>query len=376
MKTVGIVAEYNPFHNGHKYHIETAKEKSGADVCVAIMSGDFTQRGESACQDKWTRAKWALLNGVDLVIELPTVFATSDAGNFTKGSIDILERIGIDYVAFGIDTDEEQILKVHKISQEYRNELEARLKEYLKEGYSYPKAKALALGVKEFKSPNSILALGYLDNLKNAKPIMIPRIGGGYNDNQICYIPSATAIRALAKDGGDYSQFVPHGVEDLLNFNEDKVWEMAISKAMEMNAEDIDKINSADEGFGHLIKKVARSTSSYKELVSELKSKRYTVTRIKRFILQLVLGITREDVKTAASYVRVLGFNDKGSEFLKDLKKSEPDIEIITNVNKTSKNRTLDIDIRANDVYNLIYHRDLYENSDFVKKPVILTVDK
>ncbi|MCQ2551080.1 MAG: nucleotidyltransferase family protein [Clostridia bacterium] len=354
MKTLGIVAEYNPFHNGHKYHVETAKEKSGADVCIAIMSGNFSQRGLPCVEDKWTRARWALENGVDLVIELPVCYATSHAGDFAKGSIKMLEKMGVDYISFGAENDGEILREI--ADKDF---------DILSSKDSYAKQREEALGNAEIlRKSNNILAIEYFKSIKNAKPLVIKRQGTGYLEKDIKGFPSATAVRQLAKEGKDYSKYVPEGVK-VIPENLDKLWEMAVSKAIEMEAEDIDRINSSDEGFGNLIKKKVRMAGSYEELVEELKSKKYTRSRIQRFILQLVLGITKEDVK--GKTIRVLGFNEKGSAFLKELK--DRDVEYITKVGKED----IPLDVRANDIYNLLLGRDLYQNSDYVKKPVIIT---
>lgn len=384
MKSLGIIAEYNPFHKGHQYHIQEAKRISGADTVVVIMSGSFTQRGEMAVADKWQRANWALLGGADLVIELPTIYATSNAGTFAKGGTAILEAIGVDYISFGAESDSNQLINIAALIKKNKMLLDEEIKSSVKEGLSYPKAREMALlkldpnlDVSALINPNNILAIEYLLNMKDATPVIVQRQGTGYNEKEVSGLPSATAIREMASKGQNYASHVPNCVDNLIVPNMKKVFEMAQFRAISMESNEIDEISAADNGFGNLIKNVYRNVNNYEELIDALKSKRYTSTRISRFICQLILGLTKELAELDSKYVRVLGFNQRGSSFLNQLKKQEADINIITNVNKTfdlsdEVKISLMMDIKANDIFNLINERPMYQNSDYVKKPVII----
>ncbi len=384
MKTLGIIAEYNPFHNGHKYHIETAKAKSGADCVVAIISGDFTQRGQMAVSNKWDRAKWALENGVDLVIELPAIYATSNAGAFAKGGVSILEAMGVDYISFGAESDEKTLTDIACCIKENHQEIHSLIKTFTKEGMSFPKAREKALktlnqdlNIEAIGSPNNILAIEYLLNMVNSKPVIVKRSGTGYNQEAIKGLPSATAIRSLAEKGQNYANYVPKEVNNIIAPNMEKMWEMAQFQAISRDEDFIDSINSSDQGFGNLIKQNLRYSKGYDDLVHMMTSKRYTASRVTRFICQLILGITKEIGSLDARYVHVLGFNQTGSALLKSLKKTNDSLPIITNINKAldldeTIFSSLEVDIKANDIYNLLHGLDLYKNSDYVKMPVII----
>lgn len=385
MKTLGIIAEYNPLHNGHKYHIDEAKRVSGADLVIAIISGSFNQRGQMCVRNKWDGARWALENGVDLVLELPAVYATSNAGTFAKGGVKILEALGVNCISFGAESDGDILIQLSKLLKEHQDEIENKIKLLSKEGLSYPKARELAISqfsdisdlTEHLNKPNNILALEYLKNLEKAQPIIVKRKGTGYNDKAIDEFPSSTAIRDLCQKGEDFSAFVPESVKEILTPDNEKLWEKAVLKAGQLDTSHIDAINSADEGMGGLLKKNFRSTNGYDDLVEKMTSKRYTATRIQRFICQLVLDIKKEEVDREPIYGRILGFNKKGSEFIKKYKHKDEGITLITNINK-EKNldeevaASLEIDIRANDLFNLMAGKDLYDDSDYVKQPVII----
>ena len=193
LKSVGIIAEYNPFHNGHKYHLEQTLTESGADICVAVISGNFTQRGEIALLDKWTRAEMAVRNGVNLVVEMPTVFACSNAGYFAEAGVEILEALGTDFICFGSESgNTEELSRIAREIEANSQNLEEKIKEGAKNGLSYPRARSQAvsklLGEKAasaIESPNNILAVEYIRRMKNARPLAVKRQGAGYHDTDI-----------------------------------------------------------------------------------------------------------------------------------------------------------------------------------------------
>ncbi len=391
MKVLGIVCEYNPFHNGHKFHIEEAKAKTGADVCLCLMSGNFVQRGEVACQDKFTRALWAVNNGVDVVMELPSIFATSNAGDFARGAIGILEGLSCDFIGFGAESSEDKLTLLRHFVQKHENEIGKTITTLAKEGLSYPVAREKAIlslakeadnqnaaeGNKQLAgvfqellkdNPNNVLALEYLLNMKNATPIIVKR------NNEFA---SSTIIRELANGHKDYSKNVPRAVQNLEFVEQTELYEQIVSKVLTLSQEEIDRINSADQGFGSKLKREVRNCKTYDELVDMMCSKRYTKTRIKRFFTQLIIRINRDDVLGQnPKYGRVLAFNKKGGELLRQLNDRDEakDFPIITNIDRDFKKKysedvanSLEIDIRATDYYNLLMGRDLYQESDFVK---------
>ena len=385
MKSAGVIAEYNPFHNGHQYHVERTRELTGADVVIAVMSGNFTQRGEMAILDKWSRAELAVCGGVDLVVELPTVSACNHAAVFARSGVNILQNLGAHFISFGSECGDLKLLQsvADKLSDK-RAVLEASIEKTLKEGLSWPRARQEAMA--EFLTeeeaavlaePNNILALEYLKYMDKAQPVTVKREGAGYHDMEAAgRFASASFIRKQIYDGNDVSAWMSNPVEgNLLDHSarNHALFQMTAQKILTMAAEDLDQIAAADKGLGNKAKKELRNCTGLDELTEALKSKRYTRTRVQRFAAQILLGITRQDVEEARDYVRVLAFNEKGSQYLKQVKKAEIcGLPIITNINKDLQHapeirRTIEKDILAVDIFNLAAGRELYGHSDFVE---------
>ena len=390
MKAVGIVAEYNPFHNGHKYHLEQALEKSEADVCVSVISGDFTQRGEPALLDKWTRAEMAVRNGVNLVVEMPAVFACSNAGYFARAGVEILEALGVDNIAFGSESgNEEELAEIAREIERNAGFLEESVKKSVKEGLSYPKARSRAIGTllgKEaeeiIESPNNILAIEYIRNMKKARPLVIKRLGAGYHETEACEGPaSASAVRKLLAEQSDISRLVPAITREILEkrsgdfADNEMLTPLIIQKVLSSSSEELSEIFGCEEGLGNIMKARIRFWKNYEDIISDLKSKRYTRTRVARVLVHTLLGIKREDVLSASNYIRILAFDERGSAYLKQVKKSgNCSLPVITNINRDAPAfpetaPALQKDILASDIYNLACGRDLYMNSEYVKKP-------
>ncbi len=385
LKSVGIIAEYNPFHNGHQYHVQKSRELTGADVVIAVMSGNFTQRGEAAILDKWTRAELAVKGGVDLVVEMPTVSACSHASLFARSGVNILQNLGAEYISFGSECGDLALLQsvAAKLSDK-RAVLEASIEKTLKEGLSWPRARQEAM--KEFLTeeefaalaePNNILALEYLKYMDKAQPLTVKREGTGYHDMEAAgKFASASYIRQQMIAGQSVDELIPNSVEFDFQHSEQMqqaLFQMTACKILTTPAEDLDRIMAGGEGLGNKAKNEIRHCSSLDDLAEALKSKRYTRTRVQRFAAQILLGITREDAEEAKDYVRVLAFNENGSRYLKAMKKAEIcGLPIITNINKELENcpeicRTIEKDILASDLWNLAAGKDAYRDSDFVK---------
>ena len=408
-KVLGIVAEYNPFHNGHLYHLEQSKKITGANYTVAIMSGSFTQRGSTSLIDKWNKAKCALENGIDLVLELPVLYATSSAENFAEGSIKILDSLKVvDYISFGAETNNIQILdKIATVLYNEPKEFKNLLSHELNKGISYPKARENSLmmylnDIRKYlnvlSSPNNILGIEYLKALKkynsNITPVSIYRFEVGYND--IGYsgnIASSTAIRNIIKNNGFQilNKLVPektyntlikniklgHFIPDLSVFEKQIIYNLR-----KMSIPEIAELQDVSEGLEFAIKNAANSCNSLVEFLNIIKSKRYTSTRIQRIMLYSLLGITKKDIalsKKTIPYLRVLGFNQKGKFLISEAAKANPKLQIITSVkrfidNNPSKNlqTMLDKDIWATNVYTLGYEYDSWSNLDYTQKILIL----
>ena len=392
-KAVGIVAEYNPFHNGHKYHLEESLKITGAQVAIAVISGNFTQRGEMALLDKWQRSEMAVRGGINLVVEMPSVFACSNAGYFAKAGVEILENLGVEYISFGSESGNiETLAEISREIDKNSHSIEEIIKESVKKGLTYPKARQEALKriissdkLSLIRSPNNILALEYLRYVRNAKAVTIARKGAEYHDSfPSGNIASATAIRSSLLAGGNIGSYVPEsslkiisGAADLIP-DDEKLFKLIQHVVLSSSEEYISNVFGAEEGLGNKIKNNIRYFHNYEELVDGLKSKRYTRTRIQRSLIMALLGVSRDKVRSASNYIRVLAMDEEGSKYLKSVKKSgHSNIPIITNINKELSlypeiKDTLAIDVLAGDLYNLASQRDLYLCSDYVKKPLIL----
>ena len=392
-KVVGIIAEYNPFHNGHLYHLLQAKDLAQADYVVAVISGNFTQRGDTSIVDKWTKAYMAICGGCDLVLELPTVYSISSAENFASGAVKILDSLKIvDSIAFGAEASDLATLNniANVLFQEPRGYTNI-LTHELQKGISFPSARenAILMYLNDIKryanilnSPNNILAIEYLKALKtqksNMNPIMVKRSKVYYNDDRIVDdFASATAIRKLIKrrEYEDLRKVVPRSTYKILsrqirdgnivlgleNFEKEIIYTLR-----KMSIREIANLPDVSEGLENLIKNSADNCNDMSKLIANIKSKRYTQTRIQRILLYALLGIDKkmmEDSKKVTPYVRVLGFTNKGKELISEINKRNSKINMITSVkkfiekNNKPSNRTimqmLQKDIFATDVYTL-----------------------
>lgn len=407
-EVLGIVAEYNPFHNGHLYHIQKTKELTGAKYVVCVMSGNFVQRGNTSIVDKWKKAQMALANGVDLVIELPTVYSVSSAESFATGAVKILDNLGIvDTMSFGTETDDFAALNnIANVLTEEPREYVNILKEELKKGDSFPKARETALikflnDDKRYndilRNPNNILGIEYLKALKmsksNINPIAIKREKVYYNDNFIVDdMASATAIRKLMmnKDFHGLIKVVPRNCYETLTkeyevgnvvFDLQKFEKEIFYALRKMTIDEVAELPDVTEGLEHSIKNAANFCNNINDFIDIVKTKRYTQTRIQRILIFALLGITKKDVlaaKKVIPYARVLGFNKKGKMLLSGIAQNSPKMGVVTsvkrfldnNTNKTYK-RMLELDIFATDIYTLGYKFDSMANLDYTRNMVV-----
>lgn len=407
-EVLGIVAEYNPFHNGHLYHLQKTKELTGAKYTVCVMSGNFVQRGNTSIVNKWTKAQMALANGVDLVLELPTVYSVASAENFAMGAVRLLENLKVvDTISFGTETSDFAALNnIATILTEEPKEYTNFLKEELKKGVSFPKARESAL-IKYINddvryknilnNPNNILGVEYLKALKAKKstitPIAIKREKVYYNDNKIVDdFASATAIRKmlLDKDFQGLIKVVPRECYNILSkeyevgnivFDIQRFEKEIFYTLRKMTITEISELPDVSEGLENTIKNAANFCNNIFDFINMVKTKRYTQTRIQRILLFALLGITKKDVqvsKRVVPYARVLGFNEKGKLLLSGIAQNNPKMEVITSVKKFLDNNTnkiykrmLDIDIFATDVYTLGYRGDSMANLDYTKNMIM-----
>ena len=405
---VAIIGEYNPFHNGHKYHLQKTKEITKADYVIAIISGSFVQRGNVSLIDKWAKADMALSNGVDLVIELPTVYSISSAENFAYGAIKILNSLKVvDTLSFGSEFCDLDVLeKITDVLLEEPPEFKTLLEHELSKGVSFPKARENALlmylnDIRKYanilSSPNNILAIEYLKALKKTKskikPVAIKRVNVGYNDLEIKNnFASATAIRQKIIDN------TPAGISKLMPSSSYKILYNSIKKGhyvkditvfekqilyvlRKMSTEEIANLPDVTEGLENSIKNAADSCNTISEFMNIVKTKRYTATRIQRILLYALLGITKNDMKNSQKvqpYIRVLGMNEKGKELVSKMSRFRSKLDVVTSVKKyidsnPDKNlqSMLNIDINATNVYTLGYEKDSWSNLDHTHNMII-----
>ena len=369
MKLVGVVAEFNPFHNGHKYLIDAIRGELNPDGIVCVMSGDFVQRGYPAITDKWSRARAAVASGADLVIELPTVFSLSSAHDFAYGGIKMLEGLGcITDLAFGSETaDINELKRIASINIDNNEDLKAALDE----GLSYPAALSRVLG-KELE-PNDILAVEYLRANTKFEPHAIIRKGKGH-------LATASYIR---ENLAEIEEFVPE--DSLYELQEFPFWdEIADSKLFDMiryallmrSSDELASIMGISEGLENALKKAVVGSESFDDIIMKAKSKRYTYARISRALICIALDMNKallEEAKEKPLYARVLAMNENGAKILKEAKKTA-EYDIISNLKKAevliSPNKNLiETDVQAADLYSILTGRNVYDNSDFVKGP-------
>ncbi len=373
----GVVAEFNPFHNGHKYLVDSLKKNDG-DTVTAVMSESFVQRGECACLSPYERTKTALLNGVDLVLSLPVQYATASAEIFGNAGVSVLASTGvINSLGFGAETDNKEcIYKCGQILLE--NDLKPHLDKYLAEGNSFPKARQLAfydMGEKELSSlletPNNILAVEYVKSIiKNGYGldfIPVKRVGANHDSKEISGdFSSASAIRALLRSGEEYENLLPPETCKVLAENVasgkapadfKKLENTVIYKLRTMSLEEIEQLPDVSEGLQYRIADAVKTSVTLDEILEKIKTKRYTHSRLRRIILCAFLGISKNDVNIPVPYIRVLGFNEKGAKLLKDMKEKAtlPVITKYSDISSLNDNakRTFSLECTARDIFSL-----------------------
>lgn len=362
MKITGLIVEYNPFHNGHLYHINKAKELTNPDVLVAITSGNFNQRGDISIINKFDKTKAALENGIDLVVELPYIYTTQNAYVFGSKAVDILNKLNTNYLVFGSETNNlEELKKYAQLEVDV-----TRLKQLMHNGNSYPKSYGL---LSSSLYPNDMLAVTYLKALANTniEPISIQRTND-YLSQDLDIISSATAIRKAVKDNLDISKTTPIKINDPI-FNED-LYPYIRNILFTHSSEQLSKIFLVSEGIENLLKDNAIKYDNYEDFINNSVSRRYTKSRIQRILLQIANNITKNEVSALPdnNYIRVLGFNNKGQELLKSLKE---DVNIVTQF-KNIPEAYKDIEWRT----SLTYSSLLKDGQTYIKQelkgPIIL----
>ena len=402
---LGIVSEYNPFHNGHLHHLEVSKQITKTDFSVVVMSGNFVQRGDTSLINKWVKTEMALKAGVDLVIELPTVYALSSAENFADGAVKILNSLGVvDYISFGSEIGEIAPLNdIANILYKEPKEFSSLITTQLKSGLSYPRAREIALSQffgtsKKYSeilnNPNNILGVEYLKALKrrrsHIRPLTIKRDYSDYNSTKVKNgIASATAIRTMIENKKNVHYVVPYETYELLDeeINNGRVipnlsvFEKEIIYTLrKMTLSEIANLPDVSEGLENKIKVAANNCNNLRDLIANIKSKRYTQSRIQRILLYALLNISEKDInasKRVTPYIRVLGFNKPGKRIISAIAAANPKLKIIVSVKKFMENSNdntlrnmISKDILATNIYTLGYEKDPIANLDYTKKVI------
>lgn len=387
MKVVGIIAEYNPIHNGHLYHLKKSKEITNSDYTVVIMSGNFTQNGNIAIYDKFTRAKLAIKYGADLVIELPTIYANSSAQYFAFGAVNILNSLNIiDSICFGSECENIDLLQdVSKIIIEKDEEIWQYLSNNLKNGISFAKAREKSLSkylsneqVEILKGSNNILGLEYINNLKllnsNIKPFAIKRESSDFNEiilnNNTNNFTSATSIRSTIKNKKEdmLKKYVPSDTYTVIKnikptFNDD-IYDLIKYKIISSTPEKLKEIFEVTEGLENKVLKEINNSNSYDEFIHNIKSKRYPLSKIKRMLINILLDITKEDFEYAINnkigYAHILACSENGKVLLSEISKKS-NLDLITSLNKNTiehlsedTKKYLNYDILASNIFSVI----------------------
>ena len=366
METIGIIAEYNPFHNGHLYHLNTIKEMYPNATIVLVMNGNFTERGDVSIIDKWKRTNIALNLGIDLVIELPYPFATQSEDHFAYGSVTLLEKLKVDKLIFGSESNNIEDLKLIAKTQIENDEFEKLVKIYSKMGKNYPTALSCALEDltgKKIETPNDLLGISYiktiLENNYKIIPETIKRTNDYHSTELDNEISSATSIREALKENKNVDLHVPEETRKQLNnlhFIDDY---FNILKYKIITEKDLSIYQTVDEGIDNLLKKEIVNATSYDDLIKRIKSKRYTYNKISRMLIHILCNFTKEkreqfnDIK----YIRILGLNKKGSNYLNTIKK-DLELPLISKITR-EKDEMLDFEIETTKIYDIINNENL-----------------
>ncbi len=410
MRTVGLITEYNPFHNGHLHHLRESLRVTGADVSVAVMSGHFLQRGEPALVDKWVRAEMALTVGVDLVVELPLPWAASSAPDFARGAVQALDALGVDSLCFGSESGEiEPLQHCADFLYDHDSIVVQKTSELLRQGMNYPQARAQILtellpeelDSEALAAPNNILGIEYLKALQQIEsaiqPKTIKRIGAGYHDTKIGLdgIASATGIRKKLAEAEPIDDLLPSAVSQLLQrvvaaggiFSADNYFRLLLAQAFRNPAEVVN-FWLVENGIENRLLSAAENSSSLEELLVGLKSRQLTRTRIQRMLVSLLLGMDKKVIPQLFSvgprYLHLLAVSEQGRQFLASSRKQRK-IPLVQNFSRVYAllkryygaesieynlaSQQLELELRATRIYTLLLHkysgnmrnRDFYE---------------
>jgi len=368
MEVIGIICEYNPFHNGHIYHINKIKEKYPNSLIILVLNGYFLERGEISLLSKCDKTNIAINHGVDLVIELPILFGTQSADTFAKVAVTYLNRFKVNRIIFGSESNDIEIMKdiVDKMDDSKYNE---EVKNILDTGTNYPTALAKALKTSFDFKPNDLLGISYIKAINSINKKIIPETIQRTNDyhdlesnNEII---SASNVRNKINNNEDIKKYVPKDVLDKLNTIDYDLY-FNLLKAIIIRDDNLNEILDVDEGIENRLKEVITSCDSYGKLISCIKTRRYTYNKINRMLIHILLGIKKKHAKIDYDYIKVIGFNENGKKYLNKIKK-DLDIPLLAN----KKSIIYDYEIKGSILYDMLTHKEDNQKKELSNKPFI-----
>jgi predicted nucleotidyltransferase len=401
MKAVGVIVEYNPFHNGHYYHLQAAKKKANADIVIAVMSGNFLQRGEPALVSKWFRTQMALLNGVDIVFELPYQFAVQKAETFANGAVSILTAAGCESLCFGSENGDISVfLQTLDFLNEQQKPLQENIKRLIRTGISYPKALALSYQqlpksgeFLDLSKPNNILGFHYIkaimEQQSGLKPLTVQRKNADYHDEHFSSqtIASATSIRKaiFSKEQADISQYVPQPTKQLLEqyFHQygmfhhwEQYWGLLQYRLIQSTPDELRDIYEIEEGLEYRLLSAATDSNHFQEFMERIKTKRYTWTRLQRLCVHILTNAKKAEMSMAeekAAYLRLLGMTTAGKTYLNERKK-DFSLPLVAKAS-SFKGREIALDIKAARIYAMglpTPHKAKLLQQEFQQPPIFI----
>ncbi len=359
MKIIGIIAEYNPFHNGHLYHFSKIKELYPDSQVILVLNGYFLQRGEISFLSKEAKIKIALENNIDIVLELPVLFGTQSADTFAEISLKILNNFNVDTIIFGSESND--IINLRNIAKlTLKNEYKEKVKNYLNKGFNYPTSLSKALKTNlDFNNPNDLLAISYIKAIESNNykitPVTIKRTNSYHDKTSNDKIISASNIRNKLFNNENINNYLPEiSLKSIKVPNIDLLFK--ILKSIIISSPNLDVFLDVDEGINKRLKEKIKISTTLEEFIKNVKTKRYTYNKIQRMCTHILLGITKENNIKNLEYIKVLGFNKKGKKYLNKIKK---DIKIPLNINKNSI--IYKYEINASLIYDLINNTNTYK---------------
>ena len=367
MEVIGIICEYNPFHNGHLYHIKKIKEMYSDSLIILVLNGYFLERGEISILSKEAKTKIALAHGIDIILELPVIYGTQSADTFASVALKILNNFHVNKIIFGSESNE--IEKIKEIaSKQLDEEYNKLVKEYLDNGLNYPTALAKALNIDFEFLPNDLLGISYtkaiIQNNYNIEPITIKRTSAYHDTSSNDHIVSASNIREKIKNNEDISKYIPINIKDFINnTNYENYFKLLKYKINTDNY--LNKYLDVDEGIEYRLLEYINKPKNIDEFINNIKTKRYTYNKLNRMFIHILLSFLKTD-NIDIEYIKILGFNSNGKKYLNSIKEN---LEISTNINKDSIQYKYEL--KASIIYDLINNTNTYEFEQR-NKPIII----